>query len=125
MTGSDLQRAFLALRSKFLDISRGRVNEIERSLSKIISGSDAGAISDALDLIKSEAHTIAGSSGTYGYADVSKSAKDLEMLCIRFLDEGIGKMDEAQIEELTKSVNRVCEESTRMFDDPDSGKMPF
>ena len=125
MTGSDLRQAFLALRDEFLEICRGRVDEIEQNLSVINNGSDANAISDALGLIKREAHTMAGSSGTYGYADVSKSARELEMLCIRVLKEGISEMNEAQREELARLVSRVCEDSARMFADPDSGKMPF
>jgi len=125
MTDGDLRQAFLALRLEFLEICRGRVGVIERNWSEITSGSDDKIIIEALDFIKREAHTIAGSSGTYGYVDVSKSARELEVLCARLMDEGVMVMDAAQQEELSAAVTLVLEESTRMFSDPEIGTVPF
>lgn len=125
MTDGNLRQAFLALRLEFLEICRGRVGVIERNWSEITSGSDDKNIIEALDFIKREAHTIAGSSGTYGYVDVSKSARELEVLCTRLMDEGVMDMDAAQQEELSAAVTLVLEESTRMFSDPEIGTVPF
>tara|TARA_E500000305_G_scaffold819_1_gene787 strand:+ start:6980 stop:7357 length:378 start_codon:yes stop_codon:yes gene_type:complete len=125
MTDGDLRQAFLALRLEFLEICRGRVDVIERNWSEITSESEDKNIPEALEFIKREAHTIAGSSGTYGYTDVSNSARELEVLCVRLMDEGVSDMDAAQQEELSAAVTLVLEESTRMFSDPEIGTVPF
>lgn len=125
MTDSDLRQAFLSLREEFLEICRGRIGVIERNWSEISSGSEDKNIIEALEFIKREAHTIAGSSGTYGYADVSKSARELEVLCAQLMDEGVNDMDTARQEELAAAVTLVFEESTRMFADPEIGTVPF
>ncbi|WP_193170452.1 Hpt domain-containing protein [Nisaea nitritireducens] len=125
MTDGDLRQAFLALRDEFLEICRGRIGVIERNWSEITSGSDDAKNPEALEFVKREAHTIAGTSGTYGYADVSKSAKELEVLCIRLMDQGVSDMDDAQKEELAAAVTSLLEESTRMFADPEIGTVPF
>ncbi len=125
MTDSDLRQAFLALRDEFLEICRGRIGVIERNWSEITSGFGDNNIVEALEFIKREAHTIAGSSGTYGYADVSKSARALEVLCVRLMDEGVGDMGDVQKAELAAAVTFLLEESTRMFADPEIGTIPL
>jgi len=125
MTDGDLRQAFLSLRVEFLEVCRGRVGVIERNWSEVNSESEDKDIIEALEFIKREAHTIAGSSGTYGYADVSRSARQLEVLCARLMDEGVNDMEDAQQEELAAAVNLVFEESTRMFADPEIGTVPF
>ena len=125
MTDGDLRKAFLSLREEFLEICRGRVGVIERNWLDIASGTEHDNMIEALGCIKREAHTIAGSSGTYGYADVSKSAKELEIQCVRLMEVGASDMDAAQLQELATAVTIVVEESTRMFADPEIGTIPF
>lgn len=125
MTDGDLRQAFLSLREEFLEICRGRIGVIERNWSEITSVSEDKNNLEALEFVKREAHTIAGSSGTYGYADVSKAARELEVLCAKLMDEGVSDMDVAQQEELAAAVTFLFEESTRMFSDPEIGTVPF
>ncbi|MEO9899876.1 Hpt domain-containing protein [Nisaea sp.] len=125
MTDGGLRQAFLALRDEFLEICRGRIGVVERNWSEITSGLADENTAEALEFIKREAHTIAGSSGTYGYADMSKSARELEVICARLMDEKVGDMSVAQKDELEAAVTFLREESTRMFADPEIGTIPF
>ncbi|MEP3115086.1 Hpt domain-containing protein [Nisaea sp.] len=125
MTDGGLRQAFLALRDEFLEICRGRIGVVERNWSEITSGLADENTVEALEFIKREAHTIAGSSGTYGYVDMSKSARELEVICARLMDEKVGDMSVAQKDELEAAVTFLREESTRMFADPEIGTIPF
>lgn len=125
MTDCDLKQAFLSLRDEFLEITRGRIAVIERNWPTIFSRSADDNPSEALEFVKREAHTIAGSSGTYGYAEVSKTARNLESFCAMLMEGGDGSIDETRQDELASVVTSLLEESSRMFADPGIGEIPF
>lgn len=125
MTDGNLREAFLSLRGEFLEITQGRIAVIERNWPEVFSPSGESDTGETLELIKREAHTIAGSSGTYGYATVFRAAKNLEVFCAALLDEGADGMDDARQAEFTATVTSLLEESSRMFADPEIGTMPF
>tara|TARA_R110002012_G_scaffold249366_2_gene426918 strand:- start:1812 stop:2189 length:378 start_codon:yes stop_codon:yes gene_type:complete len=125
MTDNNLRQAFLSLREEFLEITRRRIGDIELNFLAVSSGTEAEEILEALRVVKREAHTIAGASGTYGYADVSKSANTLETVCARFLDVNAGALDGAQQEELEAAVDCLRADSGHMFADPEIGIIPF
>ncbi|MEQ8333087.1 Hpt domain-containing protein [Nisaea sp.] len=125
MTDSTLRQAFLSLREEFIEITRRRIEDIKGNFLMINSGIEADKFVEALHVVKREAHTIAGASGTYGYADVSKSANVLETFCSEIIDAKAGALDSAQRKEFEEAVDCLLADSDRMFVDPEIGVIPF
>lgn len=120
-----MKEAFLRLRVDFLEICRGRVEKLR--LQESVLGSEAGEqeIRSALDIIRRESHTIAGSSGTYGYSEVSAAAHAVETHCSALLSGEEEGLDAERVKEVFPLLEELFGAAERMFADPESGTVPF
>jgi len=122
---NSMREAFIRLRSGFLEICKERIEELERQM-KVIQG-DAGETEKAaaLDTLRREAHTLAGSAGTYGYSAVSTCANALEEACNRGLDGHAEALSDAQRRELDERFQGLLSAADEMFANPEAGTVPF
>ncbi|UUX50335.1 Hpt domain-containing protein [Nisaea acidiphila] len=120
MSETSMKEAFLRLREEFLQICRGRVDAIREQERVLRSGASATDKSSALETIRRETHTISGSSGTYGYADLSNSARSVELACGSHLAEPDGQPDD-----ILERLAKLYADADKMFADPDIGTIPF
>ncbi len=120
-----MREAFIRLRSEFLDICKGRIELLQSQMA--VLQSDAGETDRlaALDAMRREAHTIAGSSGTYGYAEVSRSARALEEFCCSVPSGDLERLGDVQLSGLTEAYRSLLSDADRMFADPEIGTVPF
>lgn len=125
VSDASLREAFIQLRFDFLKICRVRIDVIQCQMSVLQSDASEADRAEALDSMRREAHTIAGSSGTYGYAGVSRHARQLEDICNNAASSGRGGFSEAQMAELIEIYRNLIADADQMFADPDSGTVPF
>lgn len=119
-----MREAFIRLRSEFLDICKGRIELLQQQMAVLQSDADEADRVAALDKMRREAHTIAGSSGTYGYADVSSRARALEEFCSA-PSEDHNRLTDVRLAQLSEIYRDLLSDADRMFDNPEIGVVPF
>ncbi|WP_420404809.1 Hpt domain-containing protein [Nisaea sp.] len=125
MSDSSMRETFIRLRGEFLEICKGRFDVLRRQMDVLEGEPSEEERIAALGLMGREAHTIAGSSGTYGYSDVSRCARALEHACAQGLSAEEDRNPEAQLSELSNVYRGLLSEADRMFANPDMGTVPF
>jgi chemotaxis protein histidine kinase CheA len=120
-----MREAFIRLRSEFLEICKGRIEELQSQMAVLQSDAEGAERVAALEAMRREAHTIAGSSGTYGYADVSRSARALEEFCNSIASCEEGRFGDATLAELREIYGNLLSDADRMLADPEIGIVPF
>lgn len=126
MSDNTMREAFLRLRTEFLEICGGRIGVLREQMQILHGDGPASGKTEALELMRREAHTVAGSSGTYGYPEVSECARTLEAVCVRFMaDSGDQVSGEADIEAVAVALDSLLAETDLMFANPEKGIVPF
>lgn len=85
MTGSDdFAAQFAALREQY-------VNRLEKALDEIVSrvaGQGVDRLPAILAGLHADLHKLAGSGGTFGFSELSRQARSLEMVAKAWLEDG-------------------------------------
>lgn len=119
-----LNREFLKLREKFIALSADRLAAIETAAEELANSPDPAIGRTALEAMKKLAHTVAGSSGTYGYPEVAGIARELEQRCRQALDAG-SLSEGVALEEIAEAVAATVTATRRMIEHPENGRLPF
>lgn len=96
-----LAEALRGLKREYLRDSVARVAELEELLAQVGQGSG-----DALDRLRRALHRLAGSGGSYGFADVSRHGRAGEETARRLIDAGV-PLQPADVTALTQVVSAV------------------
>jgi HPt (histidine-containing phosphotransfer) domain-containing protein len=77
----ELKRKIAALKASFAVTLNSRLSEVEASLARLRGDAPLADQKDAVKTLLEQAHKIAGSAGTFGFAQVSVIASQTEQLC--------------------------------------------
>jgi HPt (histidine-containing phosphotransfer) domain-containing protein len=77
----DLKRKIEALKRTFTGTLDTRLGELEAALARLRADAPLADQVDTIKALLEQAHKIAGSAGTFGYAQVSVIASETEQLC--------------------------------------------
>lgn len=99
-----LAEALKGLRREYLAEAPARVAEIRALLVTALAGDRA-----ALDLLRRALHKLAGSGGSYGFAEVSAASRGGEQVARRLLDSGaaLAAADGAALADAVDAVDRA------------------
>jgi DNA-binding response OmpR family regulator/HPt (histidine-containing phosphotransfer) domain-containing protein len=67
-----------------------KLDELEQQLKFSLAADAPGAISGRLDALRAQAHTLAGSAGTFGFVRLGELAKDMENAIVAAVGRGEG-----------------------------------
>ncbi len=101
-----LAEALRGLKREYLRESVARVAELEDLLAQVAQGGD-----DALDRMRRALHRLAGSGGSYGFADVSRHSRTGEAIARRLMEGGVAPQasDVAALTEVVSAVRTAFE----------------
>ena len=99
----ELQRKIDALRQAFSQSLAERLAALDSVLAELRADAPLAGQAGAVRMMLEQAHKIAGSAGTFGYAEVSAVASEIEVLCDRIL-KGEHGADTAAHGELTAKM---------------------
>jgi chemotaxis protein histidine kinase CheA len=99
-----LAEALKGLRREYLAEAPARVAELRALLEPVLAGDRT-----ALDGLRRGLHKLAGSGGSYGFAEVSAASRAGEQVARRLLEsnEAVGAADGAALRESVEAVDRA------------------
>lgn len=86
MSDASAEEQLAALRTAFAERLGQILSEMETAADRIIAPSDDDTAHRALETLHRLGHTLAGSSGSFGYPTVGKSARHLENFCAEYVE---------------------------------------
>lgn len=94
------------LKREYLRESGARVAELEELLAQVAAGG-----TEALDKLRRALHRLAGSGGSYGFAEVSRHSKSGEEIAKRLMDAGVTPqaVDVTALREVVDAVRAAFE----------------
>lgn len=111
-----LAEVMRGLRRDYLKGAPQRLDEISALLRSLENGDAA-----SLDQLRRALHKLAGSGGSYGFDEISKTARAGEHLAKALLDKG-GAPAEADVAELARHVgNLIVATQAAIAANPDAG----
>lgn len=105
-TDEELQLKIAALRKSFAAGLGARFKELTSALEAIVPGSPLSAQAEPIRVILEQSHKIAGSAGTFGFAEMSAIASQAEQLCDRILKNRHGA-DDSALDDLRDKVAAI------------------
>lgn len=108
----EFQAKIDALRKSFAAGLVARFAELDAALAAIRPGDPLTEQPVPIRTILEQTHKIAGSAGTFGFAEMSAIASRAEQLCDRILKNQHGR-DEGALEELRGLIADIRAEATR------------
>jgi HPt (histidine-containing phosphotransfer) domain-containing protein len=111
-TDAELKAKIEALRKSFTAGLAARFDELENALAQIKPGLPLASQSVPVKTILEQVHKIAGSAGTFGYAEMSIIASQAEMLCDSIL-KNQHEDDAAALRELRGKVADIRAEAAQ------------
>jgi chemotaxis protein histidine kinase CheA len=110
-----LAEALRGLKREYLRESVARVAELEELLAQVAAGG-----SEALDRLRRALHRLAGSGGSYGFADVSRHSRSGEEIARRLMEAGSAPQpaDVAALTEVVSAVRAAFEVARAAEGDP-------
>ncbi len=83
----NIVRKMAALREAFGATLVERIDEIDAAVGDLADGPRGAEASAALENLHHLLHRLAGSGGTFGYAEVSTKAREIERHCLNYLND--------------------------------------
>ena len=84
---SNIQDKLALLKQAYRDQLPVKIEEINKN-SVLVDGMGEAEVRRYLETLEGLAHKLAGSGATFGFPDISISARSLEQVCVVSLDEG-------------------------------------
>jgi len=111
---TDIQSKLTAMTAAFLSKLTDKVREMEDAAEPLGNTADGDAIVDALNVVQALAHKLAGSAGTYGFANLGHTARNLELACqaLQESSDAISRQELNQVGELIALMREQSESST-------------
>ena len=99
----NIVRKMAQLRESFGATLVERIDEIDAVVGKLNDGLKGAEAATGLETLHHLAHRLAGSGATFGFAEVSAKAREIERHCLEFLDDPV-RFTDAAADALAESV---------------------
>ncbi len=110
---TEAQDKLIAMTAEFLSRLTGKIRELEEAAAPIETTSDKNARIEALNAVRTLAHKLAGSAGTYGFGNLGHTARNLELACESLLEnaDAMAQRELADIHDLLSLMREQAESS--------------
>ena len=96
------------MRAEYASALKEKFIEVQRTFNLIASHSSLDSVSVALVDLRNQTHVLAGTAGSFGFSDIGKVSKKIELQCQRLIEKG-GMPTKADIEEANLLVIALLE----------------
>ena len=107
---TDIQSKLTAMTAAFLSKLTDKVREMEEAAAPLWDAADGDANADALHAVQALAHKLAGSAGTYGFANLGHTARNLELTC-QALGENSDALPAQELNQIGELIALMREQS--------------
>lgn len=106
--GKSFEERLEEMRAEYASTLKDKLIEVQRTFNLVASHSTLDGVAVALADLRNQAHVLAGTAGSFGFSDIGKVSKKIELQCQRLIEKG-GMPTKADIEEANLLVIALLE----------------